>query len=150
MRVLMLAGLIMVAVVPVSAARAQGNAVLAEEVRQAELEFARSMAERDREAFAGFLADEAVFLGGTALRGKDAVLAGWARFFEGAEAPFTWEPEVVEVLDSGTLALSSGPVRDPQGRRVGTFNSIWRLEADGRWRVIFDKGCPPGDGPGGP
>lgn len=27
-----------------------------------------------------------------------------------AEAPFSWEPAQVEVLDSGTLALSSGPV----------------------------------------
>lgn len=22
-----------------------------------------------------------------------------------------------------------------------TFNSIWRREAQGRWRVVFDKGC---------
>jgi ketosteroid isomerase-like protein len=40
-----------------------------------------------------------------------------------------------------TLALSSGPVRDASGRRVGTFNSVWRREGDGRWRVVFDKGC---------
>jgi ketosteroid isomerase-like protein len=29
------------------------------------------------------------------------------------------------------------------GLRVGTFNSVWRLEADGKWRIVFDKGCPP-------
>jgi hypothetical protein len=33
-------------------------------------------------------------------------------------------------------------VFDPQGKRIGTFNSIWRRETDGRWHVIFDKGCP--------
>jgi ketosteroid isomerase-like protein len=49
------------------------------------------------------------------------------------------------VLASGTLALSSGPVYDPDGKRAGTFNSTWRKEADGRWRVVFDKGCPPCD-----
>jgi ketosteroid isomerase-like protein len=48
----------------------------------------------------------------------------------------------VEVLDSGTLALSAGPVRDPKGQQIGTFNSIWRREADGSWKIIFDKGCP--------
>ena len=48
----------------------------------------------------------------------------------------------VEVLDSGTLALSTGPVLDPDGRRVGTFSSVWRREADGAWLVVFDKGCP--------
>jgi len=26
-----------------------------------------------------------------------------------------------------------------------TYNSIWRLEPDGKWRIIFDKGCPPCD-----
>jgi ketosteroid isomerase-like protein len=46
------------------------------------------------------------------------------------------------VLDNGTLALTSGPVFDPGGRLVGTFASIWRREPDGRWRVVFDKGCP--------
>ena len=53
----------------------------------------------------------------------------------------------VEVLDSGTLALSTGPVHDPQGKLVATFTSIWRLEAPGTWKIIFDTGnevcdCP--------
>jgi ketosteroid isomerase-like protein len=101
------------------------------------------MATRDVQAFASYLADEAVFFGGQkALRGKAAVVEGWKPYFEGPKAPFSWEPEVVEVLDSGTLALSSGPVRNPEGRQVGTFNSIWRREADGKWKVVFDKGCP--------
>ena len=48
----------------------------------------------------------------------------------------------MEALESGSLALSSEPVLDPMGKRIGTFQSVWRLEADGRWRIIFDKGCP--------
>jgi ketosteroid isomerase-like protein len=46
------------------------------------------------------------------------------------------------VLDSGTLGLSSGPVFGPDGKQTGTFNSIWRKKADGKWEIIFDKGCP--------
>lgn len=116
---------------------------LASEVRAAETAFAATMARRDVMAFAEFVADEALFFGdSTVLRGKTAVIEGWRPLFEGPRAPFSWEPEVVEVLDSGTLALSSGPVRDPSGQRVGTFNSVWRRDADGRWRVVFDKGCP--------
>jgi len=112
------------------------------QVRAAERAFAKTMADRDHEAFVTFLADEAIFFGGqTPLRGKAAIAAGWKRFYEGPQAPFSWDPEVVEVLDSGTLALTSGPVKDPQGNVVGIFNSIWRREADGRWRVVFDKGC---------
>jgi hypothetical protein len=32
-------------------------------------------------------------------------------------------------------------VFDPKGERVGTFNSIWRRDGDGKWKVVFDKGC---------
>ena len=107
--------------------------------------FAKTMADRDHAAFAGFLAKEAVFFTGQKpLRGAEAVAAWWKRYYEGPDAPFSWEPEKVEVLDSGTLALSTGPVRDPAGNVVATFTSIWRREA-GRWRIVFDKGneaCP--------
>ena len=104
--------------------------------------FAQTLAERDLAAFAGFLSDEAVFLSDAGpMRGSGEILAVWAAFFEGKDAPFSWEPDVVEVLDSGTLALSSGPVRDPEGKITGTFSSIWRRDADGTWRIIFDKGC---------
>jgi ketosteroid isomerase-like protein len=125
------------------AAAGQTTGDLASEVRSTELAFARTMADRDVEAFRSYVADEAVFFGGSGpLRGADAVTAAWGRFFEGDEAPFSWEPESVEVLDSGTLALSSGPVRDPEGNVIGTFNSIWRRATDGSWKVVFDKGCP--------
>lgn len=122
---------------------AQTNASRAGQVRQAEMAFAKTMADRDHAAFTTFLADEAIFVSAKrTLRGAKEVAAGWKTFFTGPEAPFSWEPDAVEVLDSGTLALSSGPVRDPAGRRIGTFNSIWRREADGKWRVVIDHGCP--------
>ena len=117
-------------------------AILAKQVFAAESSFAASMARRDLKAFAALLSPEAVFFSDTAaLRGKEAVVQGWQKFFAGPDAPFSWKPETIEVLSSGTLALSSGPVHDPSGKQVGTFNSVWRREAGGRWRVIFDKGC---------
>jgi ketosteroid isomerase-like protein len=128
-----------------TAPAAASNAELAAQVRAAETAFAKSMADRDAAAFAGHVAEEAVFFGRGLLRGKAAVVAGWKPYFDGPQAPFSWAPEQVEVLESGTLALSSGPVYDPSGKRSGTFNSVWRLEPDGRWRVVFDKGCPPCD-----
>jgi ketosteroid isomerase-like protein len=115
---------------------------LAAQVRARELAFAKTMADRDHAAFVTFVSEEALFLAATVLRGREAVAEGWKPFFEGATAPFSWVPERVEVIDSGTLAVSSGPVRNPQGERVGTFNSTWRLEKDGEWRVVLDIGCP--------
>jgi ketosteroid isomerase-like protein len=116
---------------------------LTRQVFVAESSFAATMASRDSVAFARFIAPDAVFFGEKAvLRGKPAVVEGWSRFFAGRDAPFSWRPEKVEVLDSGSLALSTGPVHDPEGRQIGTFSSIWRRESDGSWRVVFDKGCP--------
>ena len=118
---------------------------LMRQVFAAESSFAATMANRDLDAFAAFIAPEAVFFGTNPLRGRDAVVAAWQRYFEGEDAPFSWRPETVEVLPSGTLALTSGPVYDPRGKRTHTFTSVWRLDPDGKWRVIFDKGCPAGD-----
>jgi ketosteroid isomerase-like protein len=134
--------LVLATLASVSARAADDAVALAAQVREAERAFAATMAARDQAAFARYIAEEAVFFDGEkAARGKAAVIAAWKGFFERPAAPFSWAPETVEVLGSGTLAHSSGPVFDPQGKRVGMFNSIWRREADGKWRVVFDKGC---------
>jgi ketosteroid isomerase-like protein len=110
-------------------------------VEAREIAFAKTMADRDFEAFQTFLSSEAIFFSRDgALRGKDAIKAEWIRYYDAEEAPFSWHPDTVEVLDSGHLAISSGPVISPEGEEIGRFNSIWRKEDDGEWRVIFDKG----------
>lgn len=114
---------------------------LTQQVREAENAFAATMAARDLEAFASFLAEDAIFFGRGAIRGKAAIIEAWKPFYEGPEAPFSWKSETVEVLDSGRLAYSSGPVFDAKGNRTATFNSVWRREPDGSWKVVFDKGC---------
>jgi ketosteroid isomerase-like protein len=115
---------------------------LKQQVREAETSFAATMANRDLTAFASFIAEDAIFFDGDRPnRGKQAVIAAWAPLYEKADAPFSWKSLNVDVLADGTLAYSSGPVLDTQGRQVATFNSVWRRERDGRWRVVFDKGC---------
>ena len=114
-----------------------------QQVMSTERAFAQTMAGRNHEAFASLLSEEAIFFSGDMpVRGKQSVAADWTRFFEGGGAPFSWEPDRVEVLDSGSLALSTGRIHDPTGKLIGRFNSIWRQEAPGQWRIILDKGSP--------
>jgi ketosteroid isomerase-like protein len=115
---------------------------LARQVADTERAFARSMAERDHAAFVGHLSEQAVFFSGPGkvLQGKAAVAAGWKRFYEAKDAPFSWAPDHVVVLGDGTLAHSTGPVLDPAGKPIARFNSVWRLEAPDTWRIVFDKG----------
>jgi len=129
---------------PMSAEELPNTSELADELRKVEIAFAATMKARDLKTFTGFLSEEVVFFSAELeLRGKQAVADAWSRFFEGETAPFSWAPEAVSVLDSGELGLSSGPVLDPEGNRIGTFNSLWRRLPDGNWEIIFDRGCPP-------
>ncbi len=117
------------------------SAVLKQQVTEVERAFAKTMADRNHTAFVTFLADETVFFSGpTPLHGKQQVADWWKRFYEKPEAPFSWRPAEVEVLASGMLALSTGPVFDPKGKQIASFTSIWRQEAPGVWKIVFDKG----------
>ena len=118
------------------------------QVMATEVAFAKTMADRDFVAFMRFVADDAVFLnGGRPLRGKAAIGDHWKRFYSGSTAPFSWKPDLVEVVGSGTLAQSIGPVSTANGKVIARFYSTWRLEPDGDWRVVLDNGydacdCP--------
>ncbi|WP_445231031.1 YybH family protein [Duganella rhizosphaerae] len=112
-----------------------------EQVANVERAFAATMKARDHAAFMAFLSDEAVFSGSTrSLHGKQAVADEWKKFFDKPNAPFSWEPDEVEVLASGTLAKTSGPVHGPDGKLIARFSSVWRLEAPNTWRIVFDGG----------
>ncbi len=117
-----------------------------EDVRQAEIGFAKAFADRDKAKFFSFVAEDAVFFSalGT-LRGKEKVIERWSRFFDGVpEAPFSWGPERVELTSAGTVGFSMGPIYGPDGKHGGYYSSIWQKQADGTWKVILDGPGSPG------
>lgn len=112
-----------------------------DQVTAAERAFAKTMADRDLKGFESFLAHDTVFFSGPKpLHGPRAVVDFWKRFYEKPQAPFSWEPKLVEVVEGGSLAYSHGPVYDPQGKHVSCYNSIWRQESRGVWKIVFDYG----------
>jgi ketosteroid isomerase-like protein len=114
-----------------------------EQVRRAELAFAATMAARDPKAFAGFIAEDAVFInGGQPLRGRAAIVQHWQRFFEGPTAPFSWAPEIVEIGAGGLLGYTEGPVTSASGVSASRFYTTWQRQAQGNWLVVFDNGYP--------
>lgn len=112
-----------------------------QQVLQREQAFAQTMADRDFVAFARFIDDAAIFFDSQPIVGKAAVTEAWRGFFESKTAPFSWRPEQVVVTQDGALAHSSGPVFDAKGQQIATFNSVWRRQTDGSWKVVLDKGC---------
>ncbi|ALS99106.1 YybH family protein [Lacimicrobium alkaliphilum] len=136
---LMMLPLLVSLALPVSASNDELEKLLLER----EQAFADSMAKRDFSAFKSFLADEAIFFTSDGvLKGKQAVAEGWKVYYQDEQAPFSWQPRQVEVLASGDLAHSSGPVFNAKGECFATFNSIWRKHPSGEWLVVFDKGTP--------
>ena len=127
----------------------QSRDELIQQARKTEIAFAKSMADRNHDAFVSFLAKDTIFLGNSTLKGSEAVAKAWKRFFEKPDAPFSWAPEIVELDAAGRLALSTGPVTGPAGKPAGTFTSVWRREADGQWKIVLDYGCPACDCAGG-
>ena len=127
--------------------KAQSVEEIEKQVADRERAFAQTMADRDFEKFKTFLDENAVFLGGkSVMRGKKQIAEKWQRYFEKEQAPFAWKPERVAVIGGGDIALSTGPVWNPDGRVHSYYTSTWRKDSSGEWKVILDKGqkyCPP-------
>ena len=118
-----------------------------DEVRCQEIQFSQSVETQDAKLFVTFIDDDARFVSGAVSRGPAAIASDWSTFFADDGPRIKWRPQIVEVLEDGMLALSRGPYRmivtDESGgvREIwGTFNSVWRLQDDGGWKVVFDAG----------
>ena len=130
---------------------------LADDVRCREIGFSRAAEMRNATLFASFIDPDARFVGSSVLRGPAEVLAAWSVFFAADGPSIRWRPQFVEILEDGTLALTRGPYQlvttDEQGvqsEHWGTFNSVWRRQADGSWQVVFDAGNDSGEAPAEP
>ena len=126
----------------------------ADEVRCREIGFSLAAEARDAVQFASFIDPDARFVGSSVLHGSEAIVEAWQVFFSADGPSIKWRPQFVEVLEDGTLALTRGPYRvistDESGSRKeswGTFNSVWRKQADGEWKVVFDAGNQAAEAP---
>lgn len=117
-----------------------------------ELSFADSVRRHDASAFAEHVDPDAVFsvTGKSPLRGRASIGESWAGLVSGKAGRLDWYPDHVVAADSGDIAWSSGPalftVVDGKGgttTMLSRFNSVWRKNADGEWRVVFDSGSDP-------
>lgn len=123
---------------------------LEQSLRAAEMAFAASVAEKNLERFESHLDPDAIFMGGRILAGKEAILDAWKVYFDDNAPVLEWHPEDVAVRANGKMGITRGPytlrTRTSDGQeetRTGSFSSVWELQKDGRWRILFDSGCAP-------
>jgi len=127
---------------------------LTDDVQCREIGFSKSAESRDADLFVSFIDADARFVGNSAMRGTAEIVEAWNIFFTEDGPSIKWRPQFVEVLEDGKLALTRGPYRmittDDEGvatEHWGTFNSVWRLQADGSWKVVFDAGSDSNEAP---
>ncbi len=136
-------------VVSITSNVALAQSVDQQAVRCVEIAFSQTVENQDAAAFAAMLDPDTRFISGTVLHGPEEVSAAWAGFFAENGPQLKWRPYVVEVAASGDLALSRGPYRmrgqTEQGEPLeswGIYNSVWRRNAAGEWKILFDAGNP--------
>ena len=115
------------------------------EVKAAETAFAKTMADRRLDQFSDFVAEDAVFIGAVPNVGRAKIVEKWSGFFKNPQAPFSWAPDAVAAAADGRTAISTGLARDPAGKVISRFTTIWRKDPDGHWRAIVDQGVDVAD-----
>jgi ketosteroid isomerase-like protein len=109
---------------------------------QTERDFAALSATRDaKTAFLAYLAnDGVVFQRGGAISGRT--------LWRDAPQPtyrLTWRPAHAMAAASGDLGFTTGPYEMRSGEdgsvRSGWYASVWRVQADGGWKLVCDLGA---------
>lgn len=99
-----------------------------------------------RKSFMTYFADEAIVFRPHPIRYKDAV-----RDVPPPKNPLgatlSWEPIYADISLAGDLGYTTGPytLADNTGSgrpaQNGFYFSIWKKQAGGEWKVVFDGGC---------
>jgi ketosteroid isomerase-like protein len=128
---------------------AADTAGLAEALLAADRAFGDSTAARGLEGWMRFYAEDAVRLtmGAEVAQGLDAVRAHDASLFADSAVRLVWTPLRSGVFADGRHGFTTGRSAmlklggaTPDTVYRGAYVTIWRREADGRWKVILDTG----------
>lgn len=112
------------------------SAMLAEEVAFGQ----RSAADGSRTAFLAYLADDSIVFQPEPADGKAVQMESQD------SGTLTWEPAFAEISADGTLGYTTGPWTYEGGEGAGQvlihghYISIWKIQADGTWKVFLDIG----------
>lgn len=127
------------------------EAVIRAEVMTADRAFDAATAARGIEGWMAYMAPDAArfTMGGTAVRGTDAIRVLDAPLFTAPAVQLRWAPTDGGAFGDGRYAFTTGHARlvrrAPGGAEAvewtGVSVSVWRREPDGRWLVVRDTGA---------
>lgn len=119
-----------------------------QKVLDADRRFASETLARGGDGWADFFAEDAImFPSSGKIAGQDSIRAFMTKVMTPDAPKLLWEPEHVEVAESGDLAYTIGrwqSVADFEGEgsvlAEGHYLTVWRKNAAGEWKVATDMG----------
>ena len=118
-----------------------------EKIMQLSKDWSQTVATKDVEKIVSYWADDAFVMqdGQPPFKGKQAIRQMVEESFKIPGFSISWQPESVEVSDSGDMAylIENAQVSftDSTGKQVTHHNkavTIWRKQADGSWKNAVD------------
>ncbi len=95
-----------------------------------------------RKAFIEYIADEGVLLrpDHMPIVGADAI--EFLSQADDSSSVLTWEPAGGDIASAGDLGYTYGTynLQLPDTTFAGTYVSIWKKQADGKWKFVLDSG----------
>src|SRR5579871_5042971 len=113
-----------------------------QELKDADLKFARGTTARRLEGWMNPFADDASTLqNGKVITGKAALREYYKKVFADNDFTLTWQPTKAEAAKDGTLGYTYGTYEAKKGASVshGMYTTVWRRD-NGQWRVVLDLG----------
>lgn len=116
------------------------------EIFETEKSFEKMVLEKGLyEGFTAFAADNAVLMrNDSIINGKEAIINYMAKGKENeGKYKLEWTPDFIEVAESGELAYTYGKYTLKLAENdsligKGIFHSIWKKQADGSWKYVWD------------
>ncbi len=119
-----------------------------DELLAADRAFDAAVAARDAAAFLSRVAPDAVFVGSTVSRGRDAVWEKWSRYFVPDGPRLRWKPTDAAMAGSGDLGWTLGDAvyewkQKGESAPDLRYVTVWRKDAAGKWVVALDAPLTP-------
>lgn len=112
------------------------------ELKKADQDWAKSVADRKLDQFMSFIGDDAYMcdLSGKWMHGKDAIKADWTKALADPTFKLSWTVDTADVSKDGNMGYTRGSFQGGQGNASfsGSYATVWHKDKDGKWRVAVD------------
>jgi ketosteroid isomerase-like protein len=146
--ILLVAFMVAIILLPVRPTVSASPKATAEMLKQLEGEFMKAAEEKGSQGYMSYYADDAVELPNSyvLIQGK-AEIAKTMGFLDDKNNRLLWTPVGADISSSGDMGYTYGNYEfhstNKEGKpsvQFGKYTSIWKLQKDGRWKVVLDMG----------